>query len=154
MISFNWSVYDFKFNFSTFRETDFRREDNAMTGNDYVTLLANCKPLSESFLAVFDLENHSLSSDEMRLMKCFFGLRANKSYNQLKFLSSQANLTADQFYCLEEMYTEMMFRFVSGYNMQNGRKLAIMGRWLQWLDGKVNWKINPAWNFTFYHRHF
>jgi hypothetical protein len=125
-----------------------------MTENDFVTLLAKCKPVSDRFLDVFELGNHTLSIGEVQIMRWFFRLRACKSYNQLKFLSSQADLTADQFYCLEEMYTEMMFRFVTGKNMQNGRKLNIIGQWLQWLDGKINWNINPTKNVIFYRRHF
>lgn len=125
-----------------------------MTEKDCIESLRSCKPLAQCLIEVFELEDHSLSRAQMKIMKSFFRLRACKSYNQLKFLSAQAKISADQFDCLEEMYTEMMLRFLKGTNMQTSRKLTIIGRWLQWLDGKINWKIKVPVNINIYHKHF
>jgi len=59
-----------------------------------------------------------------------------------RVLRSQANMTTDEFECLEVMYTEIILRFLEGINMQTGQNLTIIGHWWQRLDGKINWEIN------------
>lgn len=106
-----------------------------------IALLTECKPLAQHLIKVFDLGSYSLSQLENQAMKLFFQLRAHKNYTQLKFLSNQADLTIEQLDCLEEMYLEMTLRYLKGRNMQTGRKLGILFRWLQWLDVKLNWEV-------------
>ena len=113
-----------------------------MNETNPITLLAKLKPFAQHLFEVFDLENYSLSKAEKRVCRLFFGYGPVKKYSQLKLLRSQANMTTDEFECLEVMYTEIILRFLEGINMQTGQNLTIIGQWWQRLDGKINWEIN------------
>jgi|GEM_PF-2934276 len=113
-----------------------------MNETNPITLLAKLKPFAQHLFEVFDLENYSLSKAEKKSMQAFFRLRVSKNYSQLKLLRSQANMTTDEFECLEVMYTEIILRFLEGINMQTSQNLTIIGHWWQRLDGKINWEIN------------
>lgn len=125
-----------------------------MIERDYIALLTECRPLAEHLIEVFDLQNYPLSKSDMKIMKSFFNIHACKSFNQLKFLSSQAKITADQFDYLDEMHTEIMLRFLNGTDMKTGGKINMVAQGIQWLDGKINWKIKTTRNKTFYRKYF